>query len=291
MLRNQIVLTALGAEISPSMDHQLEVLGAWDIRHLEVRCLKNKPLSSISTSHLKSTRAKLDKQGFAVSAIASSIGKLGLDDPFESHLKELERIQNAAEILGTRFIRVFSFYPDSWGNLLNRYEDVIDRMEAMTRKAEARNQVLLLENAPRVYGESPERCRQLLSEIDSPHLRASFDIGNFVKVNAPPFSRAFPLLEPWIDCVQVKDAQKDEQGQSRIVLAGQGDGQVEEIFSALVKRQKPVYLSIEPRGGQIAPSLPNSQQAMELCGQAVQAVRAILKRVAAKRVAVPQAIP
>jgi sugar phosphate isomerase/epimerase len=290
MLPNQIVLTASGAEISPSLDRQLEILGALEINHIEIRSLKNTPLSSIRSSHVKSARKTIDKAGFKVSTVASCIGKVGLDAPLDRHLDELKRIQDAADILGARMIRVFSFYPDACGNLLNRRDQVIDRMNALTDQAASRNHVLLLENAPRVYGETPDRCLDLLESISSPHLRMSFDIGNFVRVNAPPHSRAFPMLESYIEYVQVKDARRDPPGSCRIVLAGEGEGQVPEILKALCRRQQPVYLAIEPRGGRIAPTLPTGTEAMDLCRQAVEAVRGILRRVAPARKTRPQPI-
>jgi sugar phosphate isomerase/epimerase len=290
MLPNQIVLTVSGAEISPSLDRQLEILGALEINHIEIRTLKNTPLSSIRACHVKSARKTIDKAGFTVSTIASCIGKVGLDAPLDQHLNELKRIQDAADTLGTRMIRVFSFYPDAWGNLLNRRDQVIDRMNALTDQAASRNHVLLLENAPRVYGETPDRCLDLLETVGSPHLRMSFDIGNFVRVNASPLSHAYPMLESHVDYVQVKDARRDPTGSCRIVLAGEGDGQVRDLLGALCRRQRPAYIAIDPRGGRMAPTLTAGTEAMDLCRQAVQAVRNILQRVNHSRKPRPQPV-
>lgn len=271
----------------------MEVLGEWGIRHLEIRGLKGDPVSEVRSSTIKSAAAKIAKAGFSVSAIASCIGKYRIDEPFEIHRNKLARVQDAAEILGTRLIRVFSFYPDAWGNLLNRREEVIERIAAMVEMAKERNQVLLLENAPRVYGESPERCRDILDAIHSPHLCVSFDFGNYVEAGVKPFTRAYPMLADYIEYVQIKDATKEITGQCRIVLAGQGDGQVYEVLSALLAEKQQLYLSIEPRGGRLEPTVQNGAQASDLCGQAVNAVRSILQRIkASTRVErVPQMLP
>ena len=273
-------LTALGDEISPDVDRQMEFLESLGIKHVEFRGAKCQPVASLRKNQLKAIEHRLAGRGFRVSAVASHIGKIRIDDPFEEHLEELARVLDAAALLQTRYVRVFSFYPDAGGNLLNRRDEVLERMAALVEQARARGLVLLLENEKRVYGESPERCEDILSTINSPHLRATFDFGNFVEVCVNPLTQAYPLLKDFIEHVHVKDAQRLPDGTCRVVAAGQGDGQIAAVLAELAKQDRQVFLSVEPRGASAGPS--SGEPDPRLTTQAILALQQILAQIAVK---------
>lgn len=273
------IITALGDEISPDVDRQIELLESLGINHIEFRGAKCQPVTALRKSQLNAIKHRLDAHGFRVSAVASPIGKIRIDDPFEEHVEEFSRVLDAAEMLGTRYVRVFSFYPDASGNLLNRRDEVLERMTLLVEKARVRGLVLLLENEKRVYGESPERCHDLLTTIHSPHLRATFDFGNFVEVCVNPLTQAYPLLKEFIEHVHVKDAQRLPDGTCRIVPAGQGDGQVDGVLADLANVERKIFLSVEPRGA--VAGLSGGEPDPRRCTQSILALRDILVKLAA----------
>lgn len=283
-------LTALGDEISPDIVREMDVLDEQGIRYVELRGAKGQCITTLRRNQLEAIHKKLTERGFRVSAIASPIGKIRVDEDFDAHLRTLQKVQDAAEVLGTRHIRVFSFYPDPGGNLLNRRDDVLERMSALVDCARSRNQVLLVENTKRVYGESPERSLDILQSVRSPHLRACFDFGNFVEAGVRPFTEAYPLLKDYIDYVQVKDAQKLPDGTCRIVAAGQGDGQVREVLTDLAGQDRDIFLSVEPRGTTQLTAVPGGV-AQRPCTEAIRAVKRILDEIARVRETVTHLSP
>ncbi len=283
-------LTALGDEISPDIVREMDVLDEQGIRYVELRGAKGQCISTLRRNQLEAIHKKLAERGFRVSAIASPIGKIRVDEDFDEHLKVLEKVQDAAEVLETRCIRVFSFYPDPGGNLLNRRDEVLERMSALVDCARGRNQVLLVENAKRVYGESPERSLDILQSVQSPHLRACFDFGNFVEAGVRPFTEAYPLLKDYVDYVQVKDAQKLPDGTCRIVAAGNGDGQVREVLAELAGQERDIFLSVEPRGT-TQPAVFGGGPPQRPCVEAIRAVKQILLEIALTRESVTHPSP
>jgi UDP-N-acetyl-2-amino-2-deoxyglucuronate dehydrogenase len=145
--------------------------------------------------------------------------------------------------LGTAIVRVFSFFIPA-GEPPERHRDqVIDRMGALTGVAEERGLVLAHENEKEIYGDTPGRCADLITAVDSPALRATFDPANFVQCGVRPFSDAYGALRPYLVYLQVKDALA---ATGEVVPAGQGDGQLRETLCALRDSGFTGFMSLEP---------------------------------------------
>ena len=71
----------------------------------------------------------------------------------------------------------------------------------------------------------------------------TFDPANFVLCGVRPFTDGYELLDEYIDYVHIKDVVADE---GRIVPAGEGDGEVREVLSALHSRGFGGFCSLEP---------------------------------------------
>ena len=173
-----------------------------------------------------------DRAGVRVSAIGSPIGKIAIDAPIEPELERMRRVAEIAGELGTRLVRVFSFYMPA-GEPPERYRSqVIDRMGALAQIAAERGILLAHENEKEIYGDIPERCADLIASVGSPALRATFDAANFVQCGVGGRSTdAYPLLRPHLVYLQVKDdALRRWCGDSH---CGQGDGEMRETLRAL----------------------------------------------------------
>src|SRR6185437_1291682 len=185
-----------------------------------------------------------DDAGVSVSAIGSPIGKIGIGDAFEPEKDRLRRIADVAHELGTSLVRVFSFFIPA-GEPPERYrQQVIDRLAELTEIAAASGLVLAHENEKLIYGDTPQRCAaDLITAIDSPALRATFDAANFVQCGVRPHSEGYDLLRPHLEYVQIKDA---IAATGQVVPAGKGDGEVRETLAALASEGFDGYLSLEP---------------------------------------------
>lgn len=236
-------LSGFGDEISSELEVQLDALLRMDIHHLELRGAWGKNVLDFGDDEVGSMRSALVDRGMSVSAVGSPIGKVPVDAPLEPHLDDLKRIIEIAHGVGTSFVRVFSFYVPAGEADQNRAE-VLRRMEAMARVADGSGLTLLHENEKDIYGDTPERCADILRTVDSPLLRGVFDPANYVQVGvAEPFDRGWPLLGDYIVYAHIKDALLES---GRVVPAGQGDGQVRKLLQALKDRSEPCFLSLEP---------------------------------------------
>jgi sugar phosphate isomerase/epimerase len=237
------VLSGFADEISADPAGQLAVLAAENISYLEFRSAWSTNVADLSDAHLASFRAALDDAGVRVSAIGSPIGKIGIEDPFPPELDRMRRIAEVAALFGTQLVRVFSFFiPEGRPHELYR-QQVIDQLGALTRIAAENGLVLAHENEKLIYGDRPERCADLLSSIESPAFRATFDAANFVQCGVRPHTEAYRLIRPYLVYVQIKDALA---ATGEVVTAGAGDGEVRETLSALVEDGFDGFLSLEP---------------------------------------------
>ena len=97
------------------------------------------------------------------------------------------------------------------------------------------------ENEARIWGESPEKCRELLDQLGG-RMRAVFDMGNFVLGGYEPYA-AYKLLCDHISYFHIKDA----LARGAIVPAGKGEARIKEILSDFKKLAKTDYfVSLEP---------------------------------------------
>lgn len=254
------VLSAFGDEIDTSLDRQMEVLATHDIHHIELRGADGKNVSELTPKEARKMKARMDAKGFAVSALGSPIGKIGITDDFEAHLTLFDRLLQTARIFGTRYIRVFSFYIPEGQDPERFADEVIRRLKIMTERAEQAGIILLHENEKGIYGSTPERCLKLLKAIGSPALRMTFDPANFVQCGVLPSPAAFEMLKEYVVYMHIKDARLSD---GNVMPAGYGDGGVEDILIELQRSGFRGFLSIEPHLGYF-PGLEKLEQNLDV---------------------------
>ena len=179
-----------------------------------------------------------------MSAIGSPIGKIGITDSFMPHLTKLRHIIQLAHSLGTRYIRAFSFYrPQENSNETGIWrEEVMIRMREMIACAKANDVVLLHENEKGIYGDVASRCLDLFRELSCENFKCTFDFANFIQCGQDTME-AYEMLRPYISYIHIKDACLSD---GRVVPAGEGDGQVQNILKRLDEDGYQGFLSLEP---------------------------------------------
>ena len=267
-------LTGFADEISDDLDVQLNVLTDLGLGYLELRGVWGKNVLALTDKEVETIKVKMDAKGIRVSAIGSPIGKIKIDDPFEPHLQDFRRAIELAEFFDCKYIRMFSFYVPE-GQAAAYRTEVMERLGALLEAAKGHPVVLLHENERRIYGDIPERCRDILETFDSDQLRMTFDPANFVICGARPFSDGYDLLQDYIEYIHIKDATRE----GHITPAGQGDGEVRELLTALNARGFDGFLSLEPHLS-MAGDL-RGFSGPELFGVAAKALREVLKEIGA----------
>ncbi|HEY6297455.1 MAG TPA: sugar phosphate isomerase/epimerase family protein [Streptosporangiaceae bacterium] len=238
-----VILSGFADEISPDPAEQLATLAAESMTHLELRSAWSVNVADFTAGHVAAFRAAVDGAGVRVSAIGSPVGKIPVGAPLGPELDRLRRVAGVAAELGTPIVRVFSFFIPE-GDPPGRYrQQVIDRMGALAEIAEERGLVLAHENEKEIYGDTPDRCADVITSVGSPALRATFDAANFVQCGVRPHSDAYALLRPFLVYLQVKDALA---ATGEVVPAGEGDGQLRETLTALRDSGFTGFMSLEP---------------------------------------------
>jgi sugar phosphate isomerase/epimerase len=238
-----VTLTGFADEISPVLNIQLDVLESEGIRYIEFRGVWGKNVLELSDNELLSVKEEMNRRGFRLSSVGSPIGKISINDDFEQHLVDFERALYVAKMFEVPYIRIFSFFiPEGHDPVAYRGE-VMRRIKELVKKAEDAGVILLHENEKDIYGDTAERCLDILETCQSSNLRCAFDPANFVQCGVKPYIEAFPLLEKYIEYMHIKDALFDE---GKVVPAGKGDGEVLDVLKALKQKGYTGFMSLEP---------------------------------------------
>ena len=161
-----ITLTGFADEISRDLEEQLDVLESESIRYLELRGVWGKR-AAVDGRRVVWHKRTIIAAGVGVSSIGSPIGKIQITDDFEPHLEHAKHAVRLAKYFQAPYVRVFSFYiPD--GDHEKYRPEVIRRMLRLAQLAEQEGIVLLHENESHIYGDTGERCLELLQSVSSP---------------------------------------------------------------------------------------------------------------------------
>ncbi|MBQ5970384.1 MAG: sugar phosphate isomerase/epimerase [Clostridia bacterium] len=211
------------------------------ITHMELRGFgKGKNINATTVDEARVMKAALDDAGMHVSAIGSAYGKINIKEDFAPHFEAFKNTLAVAKVLGTRYIRMFSFYFDAEDSYEAYRDEVLHRVQMMADAAHDAGLLCCHENEKGIYGDNAERCLDLLTNVR--HLRGVFDPANFVQCGVDTL-HAFELLAPHIEYMHIKDALFAD---GRVVPAGKGDGNVKAILTAMAARGGDCILTLEP---------------------------------------------
>lgn len=247
MSKANFILSAFGDEIAVKLQDQLAVMTELGIGCLELRTAWDKNVLDLDDEEARKVAALCADAGVIVSAIGSPIGKSAIDGDINKELDKLNRIMHTAEIVSSRRIRVFSYYPpDTSTNA--RYDDYVEtaaeRLARLADHAAAYGYTLLLENEREIVGDTVARCAAILRLLNRPNVRFVWDPANFVQVGeANVTERGWPQLGDAIGYVHIKDA---HLATGEVCAAGEGDGQVRELLTKLRDAGYRGVLALEP---------------------------------------------
>lgn len=241
---NNFIISGFSDEIDENIEIQFQALKDMGIRYFEPRGINGKNIADLTDDEVMKLLAAMKKYGIRASSIGSPIGKIGIRENFEPHFEKFKRVIEIAKMLGTEYIRIFSFYiPEGQNPDLFRGE-VTFRLVKMITYAKSQNVVLLHENEKGIYGDTAKRCHDLFDALYSPNFKAVFDPANFIQCGEDT-KNAYEILSPYIAYMHIKDAKND----GSVVPAGHGNGNIEYILNKLAENDYFGFLSLEPHLG------------------------------------------
>ena len=222
-------LAAFADEADASLSGQIAAMQSNGIKLLEIRNVDGENIADISLQKAKEIRNRLDDAGITVWSLGSPFGKININDDFATHLDSFKKSLETAFILGTKHIRLFSFYG------ADNIDPVLERLNSFLDAAYGSGIILCHENEKGIYGDMAEKCLQLHKAL--PELKAIFDPANYIQCGQDTVS-AWEMISPYIEYMHIKDATAD----GSVVPAGKGEGRL----PRLLERYSGEVLTVEP---------------------------------------------
>ena len=246
----KFLLSGFSDEIDKDLDVQIRELKRNNINCMEIRGVYGKGVVDHTIREIKEIKKRLDNEGISVSSVGSPIGKISITDRFESHLDLFKHTLDIADILCSKYIRKFSFYIPDDRNPQDFRDEVLERWNKFVETAKGAGIILAHENEKGIYGDTPERCVDIIKSMNCDYVRAVFDPANFIQCDVETYPKAYLMLKPYIEYMHIKDALPET---GTVVPAGMGSGKIKEILSDINSSfDRDMYLSLEPHLGSFA---------------------------------------
>lgn len=256
-------------EVSSSLVDALEWAKCHGLRHVEIRTIDGVNAIDLSDSHLRWIREQVNQSGLFVSCLASPVFKCPLspsrpvqrgdmfgdqEDTVDGHFEKLQRSIDIAHMLGTRRIRIFSFWRERDPRAF--YDEIVRHLREAARVAEERNILLLLENEPSCNGGFAAEVGEFVHAVASPALKVLWDPGNEAYGGRSSFPEGYRAIKEVVAHVHLKDVRHCANGKPVCVPIGSGEIPFIDHFTALQEDGYAGLYTIEthfmPDGGTLA---------------------------------------
>jgi sugar phosphate isomerase/epimerase len=253
MRRSDLTICLITDEVSPSLDEGLAFAREEGIGTVDLRVIDGRSVLALSRDELADAAQRVRAAGLSVSCICTPLlkwnppGKTSrtAGDQFGFDLGERAPRDvyapafAAAEILGARDLRVFSYlaYDDySLDDLRTPIDDLLALAERFDMKVHVENEAVC-----NITGFA--ELEALVTTYRHPRLRALPDIANAYLKSKPPSAADLARLLPFTDILHIKDYASTLR---RFVAAGEGDIPLATLLAAtLPTREAPLTLTIE----------------------------------------------
>jgi sugar phosphate isomerase/epimerase len=253
MRRSDLTIGLITDEVSPSLDEGLAFACEEGIDTIDLRVIDGRNVLALSRRELADASRRVRAAGLSVSCICTPLLKwsppgetaraegdqfgfeLGDRAPRDVYVQAFA----AAEILGARNLRVFSYLSyDGYclDDLRKPIEDLLVLAGEFDMKVHVEN-----EGVCNIAGFA--ELEALMLAYRHPRLRALPDIANAYRKSMPPSAADLARLLPFTDILHIKDY---AGAAGHFVAAGEGDIPIASLLAAaLPAHEAPVTLTIE----------------------------------------------
>lgn len=241
-MKDKFLISAFADEYSENFAEQCKAMNDFGINYIEIRGVNGKNVSVLTSGEVAEAKKVLNDHNLKVSSIGSPIGKIRLDGDLSAHRDMAKRIFETANEFGAKNVRIFSYYLPDGKTRDECKTQVFDELYALLNIAGEYGVTLCHENEALIYGESPEKCKEI-ADFFGGRIKCVFDMGNFVLDGYNP-KKAYALLKNHIEYFHIKDAFYA----GAIVPAGKGEAQIKEILGeyAADEKTKKTFITLEP---------------------------------------------
>jgi sugar phosphate isomerase/epimerase len=256
----------------------IDVTGSGEIKHVV----------DLNKSEYRALRKLHDEYGMSVTSIGARVGKVKLVDvddgshnvfvPMQKYLKtEVAKTIRAAEELGTRLIRGFSFYHPRGSDPRDHIPQAVDQLGQIVDQCAKAGLLFGLEIEPNLIGETGPLLAELARKVNRPNMVVIWDGGNVAAQNKNPVEvyNEYKAVRKFLGWMHIKDytidpsmewtGVVDEERLKNFVPANRGDAghelvlrDLREQLPTLQRKMKKLgvpgfFLEVEPHlkgGGQ-----------------------------------------
>lgn len=279
MRRDDLTIALITDEVSPSLDEGIAFAHEEGIDTIDLRVVDGRNVLALTRDELASAARRVRAAGLSVSCICTPLlkwsppgktsGRLGDQFGFEPGDRPPSEVYAeafaAAEILGSRNLRIFSYLTyDGY-----RVDDLREPIDELLRLADTFDMKLHVENEGVCNIAGFAELETLVTAYGHPRLRALPDIANACRRSATPTAADLARLLPFSDMLHIKDY---SDAARRFVGAGEGDTPLEPLLAAtLPAHDAPLTLTIETH----APAEPAATTRRSVAG-----LRRMIERIA-----------
>lgn len=236
-------LSAFADESGAQLDEQIPALHEAGLHFIDIRAVDGYNIVDLPVEHARTVKAKLDQAGIAVQMFGTPVGKIEIDDDFDTDIKRLEHLAQLAPVLGCNAVRIFSYYnkagkPDTEWKKIS-----LDRLAVLRDRAAHLGLALYHENERHIYGDLIENVAEIAALRDGKAFKIIFDFDNFSQGGQSAWE-AWQCLKSSVDGIHLKDSKSQQH-----VPVGEGEGFVEKILRDAISIGWSGPLAVEPHLG------------------------------------------
>lgn len=207
-------LAIITDEVSQELDDVLRFAADFKLDGIEVRSLFGRAFKDLTRADLELIARKSRDAGLAIAGCASPVFKCNLDAPDEiaSHVELFKRSVEAAHILGSDIVRVFTFLRRSHPATSADIERAASHFGKLLDAVRGTNVRIGIENESSCIVANGSETAELWRHLpESPQFGLVWDPCNCLYVDGSndPIRDDYPLIADRVIHVHVKDAKRD----------------------------------------------------------------------------------
>jgi sugar phosphate isomerase/epimerase len=239
MVERPDTISVITDEVSPRLEDGIAFALQEGVSVVDVRSIDGVNFLSLEPPAQKAAARRIKDAGLKVGCFATPLLKwsppgrtaktagdqFGFDAKGRSNDQLFRAAFEAADILGTRDLRIFTFLAYDGFALGDLKKD----LEALLRLAESCDAVVHVENEPVCNVDGVVELTRLVQAWQHPRLRALLDIGNAWGAGKPPGAADVAAVMPYVSLMHFKDF---DAKAGRVVPLGEGDVPYPELLRA-----------------------------------------------------------
>ena len=207
-------LAIITDEVSQELDDVLRFAADFKLDGIEVRSLFGRAFKDLTHADLELIARKSRDAGLAIAGCASPVFKCNLDAPDEiaSHVELFKRSVEAAHILGSDIVRVFTFLRRSHPATASDIERAASHFDKLLDAVRGTNVRIGIENESSCIVANGSETAELWRHLpESPQFGLVWDPCNCIYLDGSnnPIRDDYPLIADRVIHVHVKDARRD----------------------------------------------------------------------------------